>query len=230
MVKTESGRIRRTKKEKRVFKMTIKILVVDDHISVRKELRKVLNRNPKIEVVGEASGGKEALDLSKRLDPDVMLLDVEMPDMNGYEVAKRLTREGSTARVLAVSGYDEKTYILGMFANGAVGYLTKDEAPQHLMKAVEDIASGRKGWISPKVAQKLGVPDRPIGQHTIPRMTKLELAILRCLREGKTDSEMVEILGIGMKVLKENIQSLLSKLRVKTRPEAILRGMQENLV
>ena len=133
MVKTESGRIRRTKKEKRVFKMTIKILVVDDHISVRKELRKVLNRNPQIEVVGEASGGKEALDLSKRLDPDVMLLDVEMPDMNGYEVAKRLTREGSTARVLAVSGYDEKTYILGMFANGAVGYLTKDEAPQHLM-------------------------------------------------------------------------------------------------
>lgn len=210
--------------------MKIKVLVVDDHTNVRKQLRKVLSRDPKLEVVGEAGGGKEALDLTNQLDPDVMLLDVELPDINGYEVAKRLTQDDSSVRVLAVSGYDEKRYILGMFANGAVGYLTKDEAPEQLLTAIKDIVSGRKGWISPKVAQKLGVPDRPIGQHTIPVLTKLELSILKSLRKGRTDSEMVSILGIEMKTLKENIQSLLAKFRVKSRSEAVLRAMQEDLI
>lgn len=210
--------------------MTIKILVVDDHINVRKELRKLLNRNPRMEVVGEAKGGEEALDMAKRLNPDVLLLDVDMPDMNGYEVAKRMTKAGSHTRILAVSGYDEKRYILGMFANGAVGYLTKDEAPEQLITAIKDIASGRKGWISPKVAEKLGVPDRPIGQQTIPVMTKQEIAILNCLGEGKTDLEIMANLGIDTNTLKGNIHSLLTKLRVKSRLEAVLRAMQENLI
>ena len=210
--------------------MTIKILVVDDHLSVRKELRKMLNRSPKIKVVGEAGGGKEALDMTRRLKPDVLLLDVEMPDINGYEVARRLTAEGSSARILAVSGYDEKRYILGMFSNGAVGYLTKDEAPDLLLNAVEQIATGRKGWISPNVAEKLGVPDRAIGRDTIPALTKVELAILKCLAEGKNDHEIVGILGIKMPEIKENIQSIIAKMRVKSRLEAVLRAMQEDLI
>ena len=210
--------------------MAIRVMVVDDHINVRKELRKMLNRNPRMELVGEAGGGKEALDMAKRLDPDVLLLDVDMPDMNGYEVARRLTKSGSATRILAVSGYDEKRYILGMFANGAVGYLTKDEAPEQLITAIKDIASGRKGWISPKIAEKLGLPDRAIGQHTIPVMTKLELAILNCLGEGKTDLEIMANVGIDKNILNENINSLLVKLRVKSRLEAVLRAMQENLI
>jgi DNA-binding NarL/FixJ family response regulator len=210
--------------------MTIKILVVDDHVNVRKQLRKVLNRNPKMEVVGEASGGKEALNLTKQLNPDVLLLDVEMPDMNGYEVARLLTKGGTHTRVLAVSGYDEKRYILGMFANGAVGYLTKDEAPDQLLTAVKEIAAGRKGWISPKVAKKLGVPDRGIGRDTIPVLSPLELAILKCLGEGKTDSEILKNLDIDLDRLTKNVQSILAKLRVSSRWEAVLRAMQEDLI
>lgn len=211
--------------------MKIKILVVDDHMSVRKEIRKILNRNPQFEVVGEAGGGIEALDLTKRLNPDLLLLDVELPDINGFEVARRLKKEGSSVRVLAVSGYDEKRTILGMFASGAVGYLTKEEAPEQLLTAIEDIASGQKGWISPKVAQKLGVPDKFIRQHILPPvLTKLELAVLECLAEGKSDSEMAAILDIEANVLSKTIQSLLTKLGGKSRWEAVLRAMQENLI
>lgn len=190
----------------------------------------MLNRSPMVKVVGEAGGGKEALELTRRLEPDVLLLDVEMPDMNGYEVARRLKAEGSSARILAVSGYDEKRYILGMFSNGAVGYLTKDEAPDQLLNAVEDIATGRKGWISPKVAEKLGVPDRAIGQDTIPALTKVEITILKCLAEGKNDHEIVKILGIKLSEIKEHIQSIIIKMRVKSRLEAVLRAMQEDLI
>ena len=204
--------------------------MVDDHVSVRKELRKMLNRSPKIKVVGEAGGGKEALDLTNQLDPDVLLLDVEMPDMNGYEVARKLTSQGSNTRILAVSGYDEKRYILGMFSNGAVGYITKDEAPVQLLDAIEDIAAGRKGWISPNVARKLGVPEKPIGRDTIPALTKVELAILNCLAEGKTDHEIVKILDVKISEIRKNIQSIITKMRVNSRLEAVLRAMQEDLI
>ena len=99
--------------------MTIKILVVDDHISVRKELRKVLNRNPKIEVVGEASGGKEALDLSKRLDPDVMLLDVEMPDMNGLELAGEIRKISPSVKIILLTAYSHYKADLSSWAADA---------------------------------------------------------------------------------------------------------------
>ncbi len=190
----------------------------------------MLSRSPEAEVVGEAEGGKEALKLTKDLDPDVMLLDVEMPDMKGYEVARHLAESGCSTRVLALSGYDEKRYILGMFTSGAVGYLTKDEAPEHLIHAVEDIAAGRKGWISPRIAKRLGIPPHPVGRDTIPALSPLEMKVLGCLTEGRTNKEIASILEITPFALKETIQSITSKLGVKSSLEAVLRAMQEGLV
>lgn len=210
--------------------MKIKIVVADDHKNVRKELRKLLNRSPQVEIVGEAAGGLEAINLTRQFNPDVLLLDVEMPDMNGYEVARRLADEGSSTRILAVSGYDEKRTIFGMFSSGAVGYLTKDEAPEKLLTAIEDIASGRKGWISPKIAKKLGVPDQSNGQNTFPAMTEGEITILNYLANEKSIHEIATAMQMANQEIQDHIRLIIDKLGVKSRQEAILRAMQENII
>ncbi|MDX9992792.1 MAG: response regulator transcription factor [Anaerolineales bacterium] len=210
--------------------MTVKILLVDDHPNVRRGLRKILDQSSQIEVIGEAGDGKTALSLAEEMQPDLLLLDVEMPGMKGYEVARHLSQGGSETRILAISAYDEKNYILGMFASGAAGYLTKDEAPQQLLLAVEEIAAGRRGWISPKVALRLGVPAKPSGQETIPALTKMEVRILKAAINGKSDAEILEELNIESSVLAANIQSLFRKLAVNTRLGIILRAIQEDLI
>lgn len=210
--------------------MKIKIVLADDHKNVRNELRKLLNRSPQVEVVGEAAGGLEAINLTHQYTPDVLLLDVEMPDMSGYEVARQLADEGSSTRILAVSGYDEKRNILGMFSSGAVGYLTKDEAPEKLLKAVEDIASGRKGWISQKIAKKLGVPDQSNKQNTYPVMTEGEITILNYLANEKSIHEIAAAMQMENQEIKEQIRLIIDKLGVKSRQEAVLRAMQVNII
>ncbi len=190
----------------------------------------MLSRSPKVEVIGEAGSGKEALALVNDLRPDVVLLDVEMPGMDGYEVARQVTDSKLPVRILALSGYDDKRYILGMFLSGAVGYLTKDEAPQQLLQAVQEVASGYRGWISPRVAAKLGVPARPKGRDTIPALSKKEMQVLEYMTSGKTDREIMLQLEMTKAMLQDCIQSIIWKLGVTSRWEAVLRAMQENLV
>ena len=190
----------------------------------------MLNRSPDVEVVGEAENGIEALELMKDLDPDILLLDVEMPGIKGYEVARRLRDSGSSARVLALSSYNEKRYILSMLANGAVGYLTKDDASQYLLSAVQEVAAGRRGWISPKVAQMFDLPAHPTGKDTIPALTPIEMSVLSLLEAGKADLEISSELDIAALALRETIQSIWRKLGVKTSLGAVLRGIQEGIL
>lgn len=210
--------------------MKIKVLVVDDHQNVRVGLKKMLNHSPLVEVVGEAGSGEEALKLTNKLEPDVLLLDVEMPGMNGYEVARRITDSGHRSRVLALSGHNEKRNILGMFASGAVGYLTKDEAPEQLLTAISEVAAGKRGWISQNVAQILGVPARPVGRDTIPAISAREKSILKMIVAGKSDAEIMKVLDIDQAAIKRMIETINMKLGVKTRLEAIVRAMQEDIV
>ena len=208
----------------------IRIIVADDHVNVRRGLRKMLNRSPQVEVIGEAGNGREALELAKSLNPDVLLLDVEMPGMKGYEVARQLTESETQVRVLALSGYNEMHYVLGMFASGAAGYLTKDEAPRQLLSAVQEIAAGRRGWISPEVAKMLGVPAQPTQPDVLPALTKLELKILKSLAAGRTDFEIGSELELENSVVVDNIKSIIRKLGVRSRLEAVLRAIQQGLI
>ena len=208
----------------------IRVVLADDHENVRRGLRKMLDRSPQVEVIGEAGNGKEALELTRSLEPDVLLLDVEMPGMKGHEVARRLKESETSVRVLALSAYNEMHYVLGMFANGASGYLTKDEAPRQLLSAVQEIAAGRRGWISPEVARMLGLPPQPTRPGTIPKLTELEMQILKCLAAGMTDLEIGTELGLENLIVVENIKSIIGKLGVRSRLETVLRAIQENLI
>ena len=208
----------------------IRIIVADDHANVRRGLLRMLNRSPQVEVIGEAGNGREALELAKSLNPDVLLLDVEMPGMKGQEVARRLRESETQVRVLALSGYNEMHYVLGMFASGAAGYLTKDEAPRQLLSAVQEIASGRRGWISPEVAKMLGVPTQPTQPEALPALTKLELKILKSLAAGRTDFEIRSELELENSIVVDHIQSIIGKLGVRSRIEAVLRAIQQDLI
>jgi DNA-binding NarL/FixJ family response regulator len=135
----------------------IRVVLADDHVVVRIGIRNLLSRSQDIHVIGEASNGLEAIDLVNELSPDILLLDMEMPVMDGVEVARRLREAKSAVRVLALSAYNDKQYILSMFDQGAAGYLTKDEAPENIIEAVRGVANGEQGWMSRKVAARLSV-------------------------------------------------------------------------
>ncbi|HXV99393.1 MAG TPA: response regulator transcription factor [Anaerolineae bacterium] len=132
-----------------------RVVLADDHAAVRLGIRIILERAPDVTVVGEANNGLEALRLVEELTPDVLLLDMEMPGLKGVEVAQRLKAADSSVRILALSSYDDKQYILGLLATGASGYLVKEEAPENIVAAVRGVARGERGWVSQRVAMQI---------------------------------------------------------------------------
>src|SRR5512138_314526 len=132
-----------------------RVVIAEDNELVRKGIRRLLNKASDIAVVGEAKDGMEAMHLVDKLAPDLLLLDVEMPRLSGIEVARRLNKNNSGTRVLVLSAYDDQEYIQEMLANGASGYLIKDEAPQRIVEAVRGVALGETGWVSPQVKDRL---------------------------------------------------------------------------
>jgi DNA-binding NarL/FixJ family response regulator len=133
----------------------MRVVLAEDNEIVRRGIRRLLNRVEDIEVVGEAVNGVEALRLVDELLPDVLLLDVEMPQLDGIKVARQLKNGRQKTRILVLSAYDDQEYIQEMLANGASGYLIKDEAPDRIVEAVKGVAQGEMGWVSPKVLEKL---------------------------------------------------------------------------
>lgn len=125
-----------------------RVVLADDHPMVRSCIRQILQGAPDIEVVDEASNGVEAIYSVNRYSPDILLLDMEMPVLDGVSVARELFAAQSPVRVLAVSAYDDRHYIMELLANGAVGYITKDEAAEQVLEAVRSVARGEERWIS----------------------------------------------------------------------------------
>ncbi len=133
----------------------IRVLIADDHAIMRVGIKNILLRSKEIQVVGEAGNGAEAIALIGELKPDVLILDMEMPVMDGVETARRLQAMKSPVRILVLSAYDDRQYIIEMLNMGAAGYLIKDEAPEVIVDAVQGIARGEKGWISRKAALRV---------------------------------------------------------------------------
>ena len=133
----------------------IRVVLAEDNEIVRKGIGIFLNRAQDIEVIGEACDGLEALILVNQLQPDLLILDVEMPRLNGIEVVRRLKEAGANTHILVLSAYDDRQYIREMLLYGVDGYLIKDEAPERIVEAVRDIARGQKDWVSPTMKAKL---------------------------------------------------------------------------
>jgi DNA-binding NarL/FixJ family response regulator len=206
----------------------IRVVLAEDHPVTRRGLRDLLDKSVDVEIVGEASDGREALRLIEELDPDVLLLDMEMPGLKGVEVAQKLQGAGSSVRILALSAYDDKEYIRGVLSSGAAGYLTKEEAPQTIVEAVRGVARGENGWVSRQVAAQMATWTQGESEQTV--LTDREKEVLTLVVEGKTNNEIGFILGISEKTVEKHLEGVYTKLGAVSRVEAAVRAVRDGLV
>jgi DNA-binding NarL/FixJ family response regulator len=206
----------------------IRVLLADDHPVVRTGIRVLLEKAYDIKVVAEAATGAEVLPLIERATPDILVLDMEMPELSGVQVAQKLKAAGSPVRVLALSAYDDAQYVHNLLANGAAGYLTKEEAPEMIVDAVRGIARGEEGWISRRAAAKVTAWTRE-GELDTHGITDRELEVLRLVAAGKTNQEIGLALGISEKTVEKHMASLFTKLDAVSRVEVAVWAVQQGL-
>jgi DNA-binding NarL/FixJ family response regulator len=207
----------------------IRVLLADDHPIVRTGIRAMLQGASDIDIVAEAKSGAEALMLVEQLQPDVLLLDMEMPVMSGLEVAKRLKLLDSSVRVLALSAYDDAQYVHNLLASGAAGYLTKEEAPEMIIEAVRGVARGEEGWLSRRAVATVTAwarQDREEGG----KLSERELDVLRLVVAGKTNQEIALALHISEKTVEKHVGAILNKMSAASRVEAAVQAVQRGLV
>jgi DNA-binding NarL/FixJ family response regulator len=189
----------------------IRVVLADDHALIRIGLRNILHKTPDIQVVGEASNGLQALALVGELQPDVLLLDMEMPGLKGIEVAKKLHEEGSTTPILALSAHEDKHFILGMLENGASGYLTKEEAPDVVVKAIRGVVNGERGWVSKRIAIQIALwlQNEAPGQLLLGTRSK---EMIRLFASGKSMNEVSRELDIPVQELEMEFNHLMAEI------------------
>jgi DNA-binding NarL/FixJ family response regulator len=207
----------------------IRVMLAEDHPVTRAGVRKFLSKASDIEVIAEADNGLQALEMAKQLEPDVLLLDIELPGIKGIEVARELQASHSPIRILVLSSYDDKQFIFGLLGNGAAGYLTKEEIPETIVEAVRGVARGEKGWVSRRVAAIMSAwtqTDEVSGRNLTPR----EFDVLRWVVKGKTNQEIGVELGISQKTVEKHLESVFAKLKVSSRVEAAVLAVQEKWV
>jgi DNA-binding NarL/FixJ family response regulator len=206
----------------------IRVILADDHPVVRSGIRALVERAPDINVIGEASSGTEAVQMVTDYTPDVLLLDMEMPDMSGLEVAQHLQSIGSRVRVLALSAYADEQYVLGVLESGAVGYLTKDEAPTTIVEAVRGVARGERGWMSRRATAQLTASlweDRK--KHAL---TPRELDVLQLVALGRKNRQIALELQISEKTVEKHLGEIYSKLGVESRVAAVRSALDKGLI
>jgi two-component system invasion response regulator UvrY len=196
----------------------IRVVLVDDHPAVRSGIRKMLERAGNFQIVGDAQNGEQALRIIQEKHPDVVLLDIELPDIKGYEVARRITAEGLAVNILALSAHANRQYILKMFSSGAVGYITKDEAPQQVVEAIRKVVAGEVGWLSPSAAKQL---KPPVSQDYLIRqkLSEHERTVLQWIVAGETHQEIGERMQMDSKAASQVINAILIKLGINSRAD-----------
>jgi len=198
----------------------IRVLMIDDHPIVRSGIRMLLEKAGNIEVVGEAERGNDAVNLVKRLKPDVLLLDMEMPGKTGVEVARELEAAELPVRVLALSAHDDEEYIMNLLGNGAAGYLTKEEALDTIVDAIHGVANGEEGWLSRRAAARMANITRK-RQRDLVELTEREEEVLKFVAEGWTNNRVATELALSERTVRFHLTNIYDKLGVTSRAEAI---------
>jgi len=207
--------------------MTIRVLLADDHPTLRLGLRVLLERAPDIEVVAEAKSGEAALAKILALQPDVAVLDCQLPGLSGPEVAREVQRRGLPTRILALSAYRYEHYIRGMLEAGAVGYLLKEEAPGAIVEAVRRAAQGGMSF-SPGVAEVARAILEGTGE--VPRLTEREREVLALMAEGLSNKEIGARLGFSERTAAFHVGNILQKLGATSRTEAVVRAKERGMI
>ncbi len=207
---------------------SIRVLVVDDHAVVREGLRTFLRLQEGIEVVGEASDGEEAVAQAQRLTPDVVLMDLVMPKLDGVEAMQRIRAERAQTRVIVLTSFGEDDKLLPAVRAGAAGYILKSAEPREVVRAIRAAHEG-EAVIDPKSAGRL-FDALARSQHGRQSLTPRELEVLGCLCRGLTNKSIARELGLSEKTVKAHVGHILAKLGVTDRTQAALLAVREGLM
>ncbi len=208
----------------------IRVLVVDDHALHRDGTRQILGQHPDMEVVGEGESGEAALVLVNQLHPDVVLMDVRLPGMNGIDATRRIRRSHPDTRVLVVTAYDDDEYVRSALEAGASGHLSKAAPGRELVDAVRAVAVGGT-VVDPVMLTHLLAGAGAGGSRSAPgQLTERELAVLRLLAEGLHNKQVAARLGISRRTVERHCDNVYAKLGVGSRTEAVVRAISSKLV
>ena len=220
--------------------MSIKILIADDHALLRQGIKRVLNFEDDLEVVGEASEGQEALSRTLVLQPDVLLIDLNMPGLSGIEVTKQLVAARVKTRIIALTVHDSDRYVLEMLRNGALGYILKDVEPTMLIKAIHVVANGGT-FVYPKLAERIfgGLSDGADVKAKAKemwrdgrgdRLTAREMDVLACIAKGFSNLDIAKALFVSEKTVKNHLTNIFRKLNVNDRTQALIYVLKHKIV
>jgi len=207
----------------------IRVLLADDHPVVRNGIRDLLEKEIDIEIVGEATNGVETIYLVEEANPDVLLLDMELPDFQGTEVAQQVQLRFQKVKILVLSAHDDSIYVRELLKLGAAGYLLKDEAPEAIVEAIRGVAHGEKGWVSRRIAAQISSwmqSDKP----DEAKLTQREHEVLQRIVQGKTNQAIAIELNISEKTVEKYLSVIFTKLNVTSRTEAAVLAVREGLV
>ncbi len=210
----------------------VSILIVDDHTLFRTGIRKMLEAEPDMRVVGEAATGREALEQARKLMPDVILMDVKMPDMDGIEATRRLCREMPHVGVIFCTMFEDDEFVFAGLQAGGRGYILKDADPDTMQRAIRAVAHG-ESLLGSTIAQKVmrqfsALPDKQTA--LVDDLTPREVEVLKLIAEGLSNKEIAQELTISEKTVKNHINNIFSKLHVYDRSQAMLYAIRQGLV
>lgn len=207
----------------------IRILLADDHAVVRQGFKMILAAQPDMEIVGEAGNGREALESSGRLQPDVIVMDVAMPELNGIEATRRLADVSPRTRVLALSMHKDSVYVREILRAGARGYLLKDSIASDLLAAVRAVARG-EGYLSPGVSDAVLNDYRRHVTDPIDLLTSREREVLQMIAEGKTNKEIATVLNLSVYTVDAHRGRIMEKLNLHSVNELVRFAVRYGLV
>jgi DNA-binding NarL/FixJ family response regulator len=207
----------------------IRILLADDHALVRHGFRMILAAQPDMEIAGEAGNGREAVELAQKLKPDVVVMDVAMPELNGIEATRRIIELAPRARVLALSMHKDAVYVREILRAGARGYLLKDSADADLLAAVRAVAKG-EGYLSPGVSDAVLSDYRRHVTDPLDLLTSREREVLQLIAEGKTNQEIATSLNLSVYTVEAHRGRLMEKLNLHSTGELVRFAVRSGLV
>jgi len=215
--------------------MKTRIVIADDQALVRSGFRLIVDARPDLEVVGEAEDGEQAVALVEELDPDVILLDIRMPNLDGIEATKRIVDSGSSTHILVLTTFDLDEYVYGAIRAGASGFLLKDVHPGELVDAIRVVASGN-ALLGPTAVDRLlrqfsaPVDERPLDTVAVGSLTDREAETLRLLANGLSNAEIASTLVVSETTVKTHVSNLLRKLGVRDRVQTVIAAYDAGVV